>query len=202
MCEGMTPERALLRRLAARPSSYPQMASSCNCPLIRVCSSTSQVLEGGIQMADGQATQQQGEQSSSACAGCGAPAPVPKYEADGTVHVRYGSCGEVDSVTFIPLKYVEQSGSKFVVFVPRERQECCAAACCRRSCKIGKSLTVKVSGCGAAKGVELVCAENFRDPLLHAAARGIKVTVVVSCCSNGNLALRGIVVPAIPKPAT
>ena len=124
-----------------------------------------------------------------------------EYEADGTIHVRYGSRGRVKSVTFIPLKYVEQSGSKFVVFVPRGSQECCAAACCRRSCKIGKSLTVKVSGCGAAKGVKLVCAAKFCDPLLHAATRGTNVTVVVTC-SNGDLALKGIVVPAVPKPAT
>ena len=118
--------------------------------------------------------------------------------------MHYGSCGEVDSVTFIPLKYVEQSGSKFAVFVPSESQECsCKTGKCQEGpCKIGKSLTVKVSGCGAAKGVKLVCAAKFCDPLLHAAARGTKVTVVVSCCSNGKLALKGIVVPTIPRPAT
>ena len=132
---------------------------------------------------------------------CEAEAKERRYEADGTVHVGYVSLGMVTSVTFIPRQYVEQSGSKFVVFVSRESQECCAAACCRRSCKIGKSLTVKVSGCGAAKGVELDCDALFGDPLLHAAARGTNVTVVVSC-PNGNLALEEIVVPAVPKPAT
>ena len=188
MCEGMSHERALLRRLAARRSCCPQMqtqttqtASSCNCPPIRVCSSQPRgVLEGGIQVAKDKER---------------------RYEADGTVHVRYGSGGKAKSVTFIPRQYVEQRGSKFVVFVPSKSQECsCKTGKCQEgSCKIG--LTVKVSGCGAAKGVKLVCAAKFGDALLHAAARGTNVTVVVSC-SNGNLALRGIVVPAVPKPAT
>lgn len=121
------------------------------------------------------------------------------YEADGTIHVRYGSSGKVKSVTFIPFRYVEQSGSKFVVFVPRDES---ASANQERSCKIRKSLTVKASGLdGAAKGVKLVRAAKFGDPLLHAAVRGIKVTVVVSC-SNKGLALKEIVVPTVPKPAT
>ena len=40
------------------------------------------------------------------------------YQADGTIHVRFGRTSSV--VTFIPDKYVEQGGSKFVVFVPWE----------------------------------------------------------------------------------
>ena len=38
------------------------------------------------------------------------------YQADGTIHVRFG--GDESVVTFIPDKYVEQGGGKFVVFVP------------------------------------------------------------------------------------
>ena len=137
------------------------------------------------------------EQGSGACAGCGAPASVPTYEADGTIHVRYRSGGEAEnapalaeSVTFIPRQHVEQSGSKFVVFVPRNvprepREDLAQTA-----------VAVEVSR----SGVDLGPA-NFGDPLLQAAVRGTNVTVVVSC-SNGNLALEEIVFPTIPRPAT
>ena len=129
------------------------------------------------------------------------------YEAEGTVHVRYRSGDDADSVTFIPRQYVEQRGSKFVVFVPKdepkkdEPKEDLAV----------KAIAVKVSRSGV--GVDLGLA-SFRktspqrpqprvpgDPLLHAAARATNVTVVVSC-SNGDLALEEIIFPAVPKPAT
>ena len=119
-----------------------------------------------------------------------------KYEADGTIHVRYGKCEKVEAVTFIPHQYVEQGAGKFVVFVPQGE--------CMGTCKAHKSLVVKAGGLGVAKGVKLFCAANFGAPLLHAAAHQVKVTVVVSLCSNEfDLALQEIIVPAIPtKPST
>ena len=141
------------------------------------------------------------EQGSGACAGCGAPASVPTYyEADGTIHVRYGSGGEAESapalaVTFIPRQHVEQSGSKFVVFVPRnvprEPRENLAQT----------AVAVEVSGSGVDLGPAHFGDPLLHAPLLHAAAQRIKVTVVVSR-SNGNLTLEEIVFPAIPRPAT
>ena len=152
-------------------------------------------------MADGQATQQQGEQGSSACAGCGHQRRCPIYEADGTVHVRYGSGDGVRSVTFIPHQYVEQkqSGSKFVVFVPRgffDRRGVFVPRDAHEGDVAEEAIAVEVSR----SGVDLGPA-NFGDPLLHAAARSTKVTVVVSR-SSGNLTLEEIVLPAVPKPAT
>ena len=149
-------------------------------------------------MADGQATQQQGEQGSSACAGCGHQRRCPIYEADGTVHVRYGSGDGVRSVTFIPHQHVKQSGSKFVVFVPRgffDRRGVFVPRDAHEG-DVAEAIAVEVSR----SGVDLGPA-NFGDPLLQAAARATNVTVVVSC-SNGSLALEEIVFPTIPRPAT
>ena len=124
-----------------------------------------------------------------------------KYQADGTIHVRYGSSGNVKSVTFIPLQYVEQSGSKFAVLVP-----------CDESAPSGREstgpadwgLVVKADESNdTAKGVKLFGAEKFDIPLLHAAVH-VKVTVVVSV-SRGRvmeLALEEITIPSIPAPST
>ena len=120
-----------------------------------------------------------------------------KYEADGTIHVCYGRCEKVEAVTFIPHQYVEQGAGKFAVFVPRGES--------MGTRKAQNSLVVKAGGLdGTAKGVKLLCAANFGTPLLHAAAHRVKVTVVVSLCSNEcDLALQEIIVPAIPtKPST
>lgn len=123
-----------------------------------------------------------------------------KYQADGTIHVRYGSSGNVKSVTFIPLQYVEQSGSKFAVFVP-----------CDESAPSGQEstgpaewgLVVKADRSNdTAKGVKLFGAEKFGAPLLHTADH-VKVTVVVSVSRVMELALEEIIIPAIPtKPST
>ena len=126
-----------------------------------------------------------------------------KYQADGTIHVRYGSCGNVKSVTFIPLQYVEQSGSKFAVFVPWNES---APSGQEGTGPAEWGLVVKADKSNdAAKGVKLFGAEKFGAPLLHAAAVHVKVTVVVSA-SRGRvmeLALEEIIVPAIPtKPST
>ena len=117
-----------------------------------------------------------------------------KYEADGTIHVRYDSCGNIKSVTFIPFQYVEQSGSKFVVFTPQ---------CPSSGASYG--LVAKASEPkGAPKGVKLCvggtpCKASL---LVEAAVKGTKVTVLVSKC-KGKLKLKEVVVPAIPaKPAT
>lgn len=112
-----------------------------------------------------------------------------KYQADGTIHVRIG--GNENAVTFIPDRYVEQGGCKFVIFVP-----------CRQD---GKSdgekdgLVKKACGPkGASKGVPLRDPNKLACRLLEVAVKATKVTVVVS----QELELQEVVVPAIPtKPS-
>ena len=124
-----------------------------------------------------------------------------KYQADGTIHVRYGSCGNVKSVTFIPLQYVEQNGSKFAVFVPWDES---APSGQEGTGPAEWGLVVKADKPNdAAKGVKLFGAEKFDAPLLHTAVH-VKVTVVVSV-SRGRvmeLALEEITIPSIPTPST
>ena len=145
------------------------------------------------------------------------------YQADGTIHVRFGGTSSV--VTFIPDKYVEQGGSKFVVFVPWGKVP-------KRNCEVEIDGLV-VRACGS-KGVELHVssgliaqeaggsdeneaegtsesghAANRATPyndlipgLLEAAVKPIKVTVLVSH-QEGQLTLEEAIIPAIPaKPAT
>ena len=122
-----------------------------------------------------------------------------KYEADGTIHVRYGSCGNVKSVTFVPLQYAKQGGSKFVVFVPWNDSESSRR---ENTGRAEKSLVVRVDESnGATKGVKLFGAEKFGVPLLHAAIH-IKVTVVVSVSPEMDLALEEITIPATPTTSS
>ena len=116
------------------------------------------------------------------------------YEADGTIHVRYGRCEKINAVMFIPHQYVEQDGSKFAVFVPHDDS---ASSCQEGTHKAEKSLVVKAGGLdGAATGVKLCCGAKFGTPLLHAAVHHVKVTVVVRQKENF-LALQEIIVPAV-----
>ena len=128
------------------------------------------------------------------------------YQADGTIHVRFG--GDESVVTFIPEKYVEQGGSRFVVFVPWEGDGQKSNANGDGKGKARKSdCEVEIDGlvakaCGS-KGVPLHV-ENRRLVRLYleAAVRAIKVTVLVSH-GHRKLKLEEVVVPAIPaKPAT
>ena len=112
-----------------------------------------------------------------------------KYQADGTIHVRFG--GEKHVVTFIPDKYVEQGGDKFIVFTPQ----------CPPS-GVGCCPVVKVCRPdGAPKGVEFTVEKRKFETLVlvAAAVKATKVTVLVS----KGLELEEIIVPAIPaKSAT
>lgn len=122
-----------------------------------------------------------------------------KYEADGTIHVRYGSCGTVKSATFVPLQYTKQGGSKFVVFVPWNDSESSRQEITGRA---EKSLVVRVDESnGTTKGVKLFGAEKFGVPLLHEAIH-IKVTVVVSVSPEMDLALEEITIPALPTTSS
>ena len=144
------------------------------------------------------------------------------YQADGTIHVRFGRTSSV--VTFIPDKYVEQDGSKFVVFVPwgkTPESDCEVEVDGLVARPVGQNgvplhisngLMAQEAGGdeNEAEGTsESGHAANRATPyndlipgLLEAAVKPIKVTVLVSH-QEGQLTLEEVVVPAIPaKPAT
>lgn len=106
---------------------------------------------------------------------------MPKYRADGTICVRFGGSAEDETVTFIPDRYVEHNGSKFVVFVPQD-------GCTKAHVVKGKQVSLSPGSIDKAL-------------LLQVAANRIKVTVVVSPEKDKPL-LVDIVIPAIPsKPS-
>ena len=85
------------------------------------------------------------------------------YQADGTIHVRFG--GDESVVTFIPGQYVEQGGSKFVVFVPWGMTP-------KGDCEVEVDGLV-ASACGS-KGVEL----HVSNGLMTQEAGSAKKTMV------------------------
>lgn len=112
-----------------------------------------------------------------------------KYQADGTIHVHFGS--SESGVTFIPDQHVEQGGCKFVAFVPW-RQD--GESDSDRDGLVKKACGPK----GASKGVPLRDPNKLACRLLEVAVKATKVTVVVS----QELELQEVVVPAIPtKPS-
>ena len=102
------------------------------------------------------------------------------YQADGTIYVRFGGSDEDETVTFVPDRHVEQDGSKFVVFVPRDDR-------CNKA-HVVKATKVRLSRGSIDKAL-----------LFQVAANHIKVTVVVSPRDDESLALQDIIIPAIPS---
>ena len=107
-----------------------------------------------------------------------------KYQANGTIRVHLGA----KTVTFIPCQYVEQNGSKFIVFVPQDDK-------CEPAPKATPACVVK------AKEVPLSYNDCVKEAsLLEAAVNCTEVTVVVVySSSNGLLTLKEAIIPAVPK---
>ena len=111
---------------------------------------------------------------------------MPKYRADGTIHVRLDATGKTKDITFVPEKSFEQGGGKFVIFVPWPEAE--------EQTREG-SLGLVVRG----KHVRLdLLPGKSGERLLQVAVRGLKVTVLVSSASGGTPKLEEVVIPAIP----
>lgn len=109
------------------------------------------------------------------------------YQADGTIHVNASVSGgeKINTVTFIPDRFIEQNGSKFIVFLPLDHTEEA-----NQSGPATTALFVKK------EKVNLCVDDDFKAPLLEAAVKGIKVTVRVSFCKP-NLALQSVTIPVI-----
>ena len=108
------------------------------------------------------------------------------YQANGTIHVRFGGSKYV--VTFTPDQYFEQGGRKFIVFAPPRPPS-------NTSCK----LVAKAWPRDGAKGVKFrVKKGKFKTSILVAATKAIKVTVLVSKRTDGKLKLKRVIIPAIP----
>ena len=124
-----------------------------------------------------------------------------RYQADGTIHVRLND----GPVTFIPDKYVEQGGCKFVVFVPwcpKLPEDTASTSNASESQSTREveidGLVVKTRGRrNLAEGVVLSADKGLTARLLEAAVKGIKVTVLVSR-DGRKLRLSEVIVPAIP----
>ena len=132
---------------------------------------------------------------------------MPTYRADGTIHVRLDATGKAKAIMFIPEKSFEQGGGKFVVFVPcAEAKEGTRDGLVVRGKHIWLDLLPGQPPTAADQGASPAPTPNTApsacrepgEPLLQAAVRGLKVTVLVSSASGGTPKLEEVVIPAIP----
>lgn len=120
-----------------------------------------------------------------------------RYQANGTLHVHsYMRGGNVRAVTFVPDQYVEQNGSKFVVFLP-------LTAVSNRADQGGSRFARSALVVNGRNAELLVKSPNKLEALIvQAAVERIKVTALVSPSLTRRLTLEGVIIPAIPTRST